>query len=182
MTHRRPSLAAVVVLLLVRQAAPIGQAPGFGGTWQFDAVRSTIAADAGLFGLIGKGVPPTIHITQPANGSLVVESEINEGHARLYAPRGRTTTPVGQAGTITMSSKWSGRALVAEGTQESAAGTTTVTRQVKETYTLSPDGKTLSVDIAVTSGGTTASSALVFTRLASVGGCETWPTPCKRAP
>ena len=178
-----PRRAAVVVaLLLMLTASGAAQTPGFGGTWRLDAERSKVVTGAGLFGLIGAGVPPTLHITAPANGTLVVESQINEGHARMYTPRGKTTTPVGQAGTITMMSKWSGRTLTSEGTQETASGTTTIVRNVKEVYTLSADGKTLTIDVTSTTGGETAASALVFTRLTSVGGCETWPTPCKRAP
>jgi hypothetical protein len=184
MRVRRVLLAAasLTVACLLQPIVLDAQAPGFGGTWRLDEARSTVTADAGFFGLIGKGVPPTIHVTQPANGTLVVESQINEGHARLYAPRGRTTTPVGQAGTITMVSRWDGRSLVAEGTQESAAGTTTTVRQVKEVFALSEDGTTLRVTVSVTGGAAPSSSSLVFTRITSVGGCESWPTPCKRVP
>lgn len=170
------------VVMTVALATAAAQVPGFGGTWRLDDARSSIAPGAGLFGLIGSGIPATLHVTQPANGTLVVESQVNEGHARLYAPRGRTTTPAGQAGTITMQAKWSGRTLAADGTQESAAGTSTTTRTVTEMYTLSPDGSTLTVEVTVTSGAETVSSRLVYTRLASVGRCESWPTPCKRTP
>jgi hypothetical protein len=174
-------LAGVAVSVAI--AAHAGaQTPGFGGTWRLDESRSKVVAGAGLFGLIGAGVPPTLHITAPANGTLVVESQINEGHARLYAPRGKTTTPAGQAGTITMAAKWSGRTLTAEGTQESASGATTILRQVREVYALAEDDKTLTIQVTVTTGADVKASALVFTRLGSVGGCETWPTPCKRAP
>ena len=44
-------------------------------------------------------------------------------------------------------SKWSGRTLTSEGTQETASGTTTIVRNVKEVYTLSADGKTLTIDV-----------------------------------
>ncbi len=184
MMARRPCPEGLVLAAFIgAQLTTLGaQAPGFGGTWRLDEARSRVQAGAGLFGLIGAGVPPTLHITQPANGTLVVESQINEGHARMYAPRGRTTTPVGQAGTITMVSTWSGRSLSAEGTQESAAGTTTTVRQVKEVYTLSADGTTLTIAVTAASGPETRASSLVFTRLASVGACESWPTPCKRVP
>ena len=178
-----PVAAAALASACLLPTVVLGaQATGFGGTWRLDEARSTVAAEAGLFGLVGKGVPPTLHVTQPANGTLVVESQINEGHARLYAPRGKTRTPVGQAGTITMSSKWDDRRLIAEGVQESAAGTTTIVRQVKEVYSLSADGKMLTIDITTLTAGEATRSSLVFTRATSVGGCETWPTPCKRTP
>jgi hypothetical protein len=176
------AVAALACACLLQAAVLDAQVPGFGGTWRLDEARSTVAPEAGLFGLIGKGVPPTLHVTQPANGTLVVESQINEGHARLYAPRGKTRTPVGQTGTITMSSTWDGRRLIAEGVQESVAGTTTIVRKVKEVYSLSADGQTLTIDITTLTAGEGTISALVFTRATSIGGCETWPTPCKRAP
>jgi len=43
-------------------------------------------------------VPQTLHVTQPANGSLVVESQINEAHVRIYKPGRETSTPAGQGG------------------------------------------------------------------------------------
>jgi hypothetical protein len=180
MSRGLAALAVAAGLVATQLAGVSGQTLGFGGTWRLDSERSKVTPGAGLFGLIGAGVPPTLHITAPANGTLVVESQINEGHARMYTPRGKTTTPVGQTGTITMASKWQGRSMTSEGTQETLSGTSTVVRNVKEVYTLSADGKTLTIDVTSTTGGETATSALVFTRLASVGGCESWPTPCKR--
>ncbi len=114
-----------------------------------------------------------LHITQAANGTVVVESPINEGHARLYRPAGKTTTPVGQGGTITMTSEWTGRTLVGHGTAVNASGASTT---IKETFGVSDDGKTLSVDIAAGEGA----SALKYSRIQDVGPCEKWPTPCKR--
>ena len=76
--------------------------PRFGGTWRLDAAASRINPAAGLAGLIAAGAPPMLFITEPANGDLMVESQINEGHARMYRPGGKTQTPAGQAGTITI--------------------------------------------------------------------------------
>jgi glycerate kinase len=126
--------------------------------------------------LIGAGAPPMLFITQPANGQLIVESPINEGHVRVYQPAGKTQTPMGQGGTIAMTSRWQARQFVAEGTAVTAAG---ASAQVKEVYSLSADGRTLSIDVTSTSGEA-KSSALKYTRIASVGPCESWPTPCKR--
>ena len=61
------------------------------GTWKLDAARSRVAASAGLAGLIGAGAPETLHITQPANGTVVIESQINESHSRVYRPGTRTS-------------------------------------------------------------------------------------------
>ena len=75
---------------------------------------------AGLAGLIAAGVPPTLHVTHAANGTLVVESA-DQRRPRAPLPAGQqTATPVAQGGTITMTTKWSGATLVAEGTMTAA--------------------------------------------------------------
>lgn len=156
------------------------QVPGFSGTWKLDPQRSRIAADAGFAGLIAAGAPEALHVTQPANGTLIVESEINEGHVRVYTPESKSSTPVGQGGSITMTSKWEGRALVSEGAQESPAGTTTTVKQVREVISLSADGGTLTIEVTTSASSEKHASTLVYTRTQNVGPCESWPTPCKR--
>jgi hypothetical protein len=141
-----------------------------------DTSASRIDPAAGLAGLIGAGAPPMLFITQPANGQVIVESPINEGHVRVYQPGGKSQTPVGQGGTITMTARWDGATLVSEGTSVSASGSSAA---VKESYAASADGKVLTIDV-VTSAPDAKSSTLKYNRIASVGGCESWPTPCKR--
>jgi hypothetical protein len=125
--------------------------------------------------LIPAGAPKTLHITQPANGSLVIESQINEAHVRIYKPGRETSTPAGQGGAITMTTRWEGRTITSEGALKAPNGDTTA---VKEVITLSADGKMITLQTTV---GANASS-LVYSRLTDVGPCETWPTPCKRFP
>jgi hypothetical protein len=149
--------------------------PDFSGTWTLDAEKSKVTATAGIIGLISAGAPKTLHITQPANGTLVIESQINEAHVRIYKPGAQTSTPAGQGGIVTMTTKWDGRSLVSEGAMKAPNGDTTT---VKEVVALSADGKALTIEINTTA----AASTLVYTRITSVGGCETWPTPCKRSP
>jgi outer membrane protein assembly factor BamB len=155
--------------------AAAGQ-PSLAGSWSLDAATSKVSTQAGLAGLIAAGAPPMLYVTHPANGTVIVESPMNEGHVRMYQPGGKTTTPVGQGGTIAMTSRWEGGALVAEGTSVAPNGTTVT---VKESYSLSADGKVLSVSVT-TSGAGDAASALRYARIDDVGGCEKWPTPCKR--
>lgn len=168
----------VALDLGVRAAA---DAPDFSGTWALDQATSRVTPTAGLAGLAPVGAPQRLHITQPGNGTLIVESEVNEGHARMYTPGGKSSTPVfvGAAGSITMTSKWEGGRLVSEGTREAASGPSTVVSQITETLALSSDGKVLSVDVTSVTGGETASSALKYTRTGDVGSCQSWPTPCK---
>jgi hypothetical protein len=170
------STGAVGLLLSVCLAGAVhAQAPDFSGTWQLDEARSSVVATAGIIGLIPAGAPKTLHITQPTNGSVVIESQINEAHVRIYKPGRDTSTPAGQGGAIQMRSRWEGRALVSEGELKTPGGDVT---KVKETIAVSGDGGALTVEIATSS----ASSRLVYTKVTDVGPCEKWPTPCKRAP
>ncbi len=56
---------------------------------------------------------------------LVIESQINEAHVRIYRPGRKTSTPAGQGGAVTMTTKWEGRALVSEGAMKAPNGDTT---------------------------------------------------------
>ncbi|GMR22740.1 MAG: hypothetical protein BMS9Abin37_1109 [Acidobacteriota bacterium] len=169
---------SVVLLMVFAPAVALCQTPEFSGTWKLEEDRSRVSVEAPLAGLIGAGAPGTLHITQPANGTLVVESEINESHARLYIPGGRTTTPIflGTAGTITMTTRWEDQTLVSEGTRDSASSPTT---NVKETFALSADGQILDVAISIATGDGTSASTLRYGRIQDVGPCESWPSPCK---
>lgn len=175
----RAVLHAAVALVLASSVPAGAQTPGFSGTWTLDAGRSRIAPSAGLAGLIPAGAPETLHVTHAANGTLVVESQINEGHARLYTPGGTSTTPVGQGGRITMASKTEGRRLVSEGSRQDAAG---VSAPVREVFAVSGDGATLMIDVTTTGPDGKQASALVYTRTKAVRPCEAWPTPCKPPP
>jgi hypothetical protein len=162
----------LAILLVLTQ-----NAPSVSGTWKLDPARSQIVNDVGWPGLIGAGAPERIHITQAANGTLLIESEINEGHARIYKPGGGdTATPVAQTGRITMSSRWEGGTLVAEGQLVLPSGETSTAR---ETLTLSVDGLSLTIEISTARPGSAKPSALAYTRTASVEPCEKWSTPCK---
>jgi hypothetical protein len=174
-------------LVTAYAALAFAQAPELAGTWQLDAERSRVSPTASFAGLVGAGAPATLHITQPANGTLVIESQINEGQARLYKPGVRVVSPVtvGPGGTVTSTSRWEGRALLNEGTRESSAGTTTLVQRVKEVVSLSADGRTLTIEITVKgpdAAGSEAASTLIYTRITDVGPCKTWPTPCKTPP
>ena len=171
---RSVTLAAITIM----GASLSAQAPEFSGTWALDAEKSKVIATAGIIGLISAGAPKTLHITQPANGTVVIESQMNEAHVRIYKPGAQTSTPAGQGGAVTMTTKWEGRALVSEGAIKAPNGDTTT---VKEVVALSADGKVLTIDVN-TAAAETAASTLVYTRITSVGGCESWPTPCKRSP
>jgi outer membrane protein assembly factor BamB len=146
------------------------------GSWRLDTSASRVDPAAGLNGLIGAGAPPMLYITQPTNGTLIVESPMNEGHVRIYHPGAKTQTPVGQGGTITMTSRWADRTLTSEGTSVNAAGASVT---VKEAFSVSQDGTVLTIEVR-TSAPEVKSSTLKYARITDVGPCESWPTPCKR--
>jgi hypothetical protein len=166
---------------LVSATTLTAQSPALSGTWKLDQARSRITAAAGLAGLAASGAPETLHVTQPANGSLVVESQINESHARVYVPGVQTTTPVtvGPPGTVSVTSRREGRSFVGEGTRESVSGPAKVVTAIREVYAVSADGATLTVDVEATSGNEKSASTLVYRRTGDVSGCRSWPTPCK---
>ncbi len=177
---RQIATGAAAVLMAAQAAVVFAQPPDFSGTWKIDPSRSRVVETAALAGLVGAGAPPTLHITQPANGTLVLESQINESHARLYRPGRRTSTPVtvGPAGSITLTSRWEGRALVSEGTREFTSATSPATN-VKEVLSLSADGRTLTIEVTTTTAGDKSASTMVYARTKDVGPCQSWPTPCK---
>jgi outer membrane protein assembly factor BamB len=137
------------------------------GSWKLDGIEG----DATFNGLAAAGAPPWLFVTQPENGTLVVESPVNTSHTRFYRPGKPTTTDIAN-GTITMTASWAGKSLVAEGSAKASGGAVTT---VKET--LSREGDTLVVQIEA--GGKTA--RVRYSRLTEIGPCTTFPTPCKKA-
>ena len=160
---------------LVAASTINAQAPDFSGTWKLDEEKSLVAATAGIIGLIPSGAPKTLHITQSANGTITIESQVNEAHARMYRPGKETVTPAGQGGAVTATSKWDGGSLVIEGALKAPNGDTTTIREVLSLAA----GGTLKMEVT-TSSATKAASSLIYTKITDVGPCNTWPTPCKR--
>lgn len=169
-------IAALVAVL----AAPLaGQAPDLSGTWKINRESSRIAPGASLAGLGGNtGLPPTLYITQAANGVVTVGSDINESQARLYRPGGVSTVPDVRGGGLDLASKWDGRLLVAEVTrrQPSAASGPIV----MEAFSLSVDGQTLTIRISTSATAGDAATTLVYSRAKTEPPCQNWPTPCRR--
>lgn len=179
MQNAKCKIKNILLLSVVTVSASLhAQAPDFSGTWRLDETKSKVVATAGIVGLISAGAPKTLHITQPSNGTVVIESQINEAHVRIYKPGRETSTPAGQGGAVTMTTRWEGKSLISEGALKAPNGDTTTIREV---VSVSADGKVLTMDVT-TSATEKASSTLVYTKITDVGSCETWPTPCKRFP
>jgi hypothetical protein len=174
-------LSAAAILVLSQVGSP---APDFSGTWKLDASRSRVSASSPFSGLVGAGAPETLHITEAENGVIIIESQINESHARIYTPGGTSKTPVyvGALGSITMSSRWEGGALVGEGRRESASGASSIVTEVKEKVSLGSDGRSLEIEVTTTGAEGTSTTRGIYTRIEDVGPCQSWPTPCKTPP
>jgi outer membrane protein assembly factor BamB len=154
-------------------ATPVPSRPAdFSGSWKLDASGSTVTAGAGLAGLHPNGAPAWVFVTQPANGTILMESATNASQSRFYRP-GRPATTATAGGTITMTTAWQGKTLVAEGQLTASGGAVTA---VKETISRSEDA--LVIEIAVGD----KISRLRYVRLTDTGACESWPNPCKKSP
>ena len=170
-----------LVLALLLPAAAWAQSSGFSGTWRLVQDESHTRRDVTLAGLIGVGAPPSLHITAPSNGTLLVESPINESHSRFYVPGGRTTTPIflGTAGRIEMTSRWEGETLVAEGTRTPSSDTGETAKKVREIFRVGEEGRRLEIEVSVSDPEGQSSATFVYRRIRDIGACESWPTPCK---
>lgn len=178
----RAGLCAALVIVNLQWAS--GQGSDLAGTWKLDQDRSRATEPASVASLAGSGAPAVLYITQPANGTLIVESQINESHSRIYVPGRKATTPitVGPPGSVTMTTRWDGRTLVSEGSRETTTGTSSAVTELKEVFAVSADGSTLTIEVTATADGKKSVSQLTYTRLKDVGPCQSWPTPCKTPP
>jgi hypothetical protein len=87
-------------------AGVLAQTPDYSGTWKLNAAASQITKGTGITGLGAGGAPPTLYISQAANGTVVVGSDINESHARTFkvSEGPLTSEAVGVKETLSMSS------------------------------------------------------------------------------
>jgi hypothetical protein len=154
------ALGAGGAALLAQEADP-------SGTWRLDRAASRITPGAGLAGLGAGGAPPTLYITQAANGAITVGSDINESQSRIYRLAGQGSIPALPGAAVPVTSRWDGRTLIVDG-----AG-------VKERLALSADGSTLTISVTVDAPSGTTTSTLVYGRMQHVDPCTNWPTPCR---
>jgi hypothetical protein len=158
------AFACLAALFLSTGATTAAQGPDFNGWFRLNKGASQITTGVGLAGLGQGGAPHTLFITQAANGTISVGSDINESQSRLYRVNGDSALPAGQGELIPIKARRDGGALVVEG-----AG-------LKETLALSVNGQTLTISVAARPGTTT----LVYNRIQRAEPCTAWPTPCRR--
>ena len=141
----------VLCVLCAENASLVGQTPDYSGTWKLNRSASQITAGTGIAGLGAGGAPPTLYISQAANGTVVIGSDINESHARTF--RVATSAITNEAGGVkeTLSMSADGQTLTVKVTATPAQG------RAESVLT----------------------STLVYTKVQSDDPCEKWPTPCR---
>jgi len=159
----------------------LAQAPDLAGTWRLDLDVSNVDAAVSLDGLSGTTETETLHITQPANRTVMIESSMRQSQARLYQPGGKTSNRIllGEPGTLTLESKWEGQSLVSEGLREFSAGDAKPVA-VSEVIRLRDNGETLEIVVTASTADGPKTSTLLYKKAPSLGPCESWPSPCKR--
>ena len=138
------------------------QTPDLSGTWQLDVEVSQIATRP-LRGGGDGGPADSLHLTQAANGTLVVGNRVNAAKAWTYRPGAESAVPVGTNATLTVTSGWEGRQFVAQGSQ-AASGDDSIVR-LREVFTLSDDGDTLTIDVTAATPTGERTNSLVYRRL-----------------
>jgi len=155
------------------------QTPDFSGTWRLDASRSDVDLNAPLDGIAAMDEKETLHVIQPANGTLLLESSTRSSQARLYRPGHEVSNRIllGEPGTMTLHSRWDGDKLESEGLRSFK---TSDKPSVKVTEVILLSGESLTIEIEFAHPEGARSSKLVYRRETSLGPCEKWPSPCKR--
>ena len=155
-------VAATVLGSCITAALASGQTPDLSGTWRLDVERSRIAA-APLRGGADGGPADTLHVTHAANGTLIVGNQVNAGQAWSYRPGRKTTIPMGAHGTMAVMSRWEAGRFVSEGSRASEGGGGVT--GVREVRSLSPDSRTLTVEVTIRTLQGERTNTLVYERV-----------------
>ena len=164
-------VAGLLTVVVTTPAA--AQRPDFSGMWTLDRDASAFTAPAFSGGLGGDDID-RLFITHAANGTLIIGTETNGVKAWSYTPGLELTIPVGRDTTMRAVSRWDGDQLVAEGQQGDMT--------MHEVMSLSPDRRTLIIEIRTTTPEGVTRNRLVYALGRPVGECEEWAMPCKLFP
>ena len=162
----------VIVISVMSLSA---QTPNFSGTWRLDHDASQFTPPVFSHGRGGASAE-SLYITHATNGTLTVGTETNGAQAWVYKVGGERDILWGQEGSLTVVPRWDGRRLVVEGSRDTAG----VTEHLREVFSLSADGQTLTVEITTTTPDGPHTNSVVYTKGRSIGPCEAWETPCAR--
>ena len=171
MRHCVVRVVGLGVIVAASHAA--AQTPDFSGMWTLDRGASQFTAPAFSGGRGGDDID-RLFITHAANGTLIVGAETNGLKAWSYTPGRELSIPVGRDTTMRAASRWDGARLIAEGRQGDMS--------MYEVMSLSPDRRTLTIEIRTTTPEGKTDNRLVYRLGQPVGSCEAWAMPCKEFP
>jgi len=137
------SKCLIIVLCLMATAALAQKPSNFSGTWQFVAEKSSNVGMMGQMKITETIVQTDSSLDATSHAFYMGKDEESRTHFDLTGKPATNESPMG--GPSETVSKWEGGKLVITWTGESAvAGGPKVVR--KETRSLSPDGKTMTVE------------------------------------
>ena len=126
--------AVCIVCIVVGAAQSAGQKPpDFSGTWKLDRAASQITTGTGISGLGAAGAPNTLYISQAANGTVVIGSDVNESQARTFRIAGGAISSKGPESTESASVSADGQTLTITVVAARASGETRSTLTYKKT-------------------------------------------------
>ena len=170
---KRGVVLVVGLVMTVALSDVAAQTPDFSGMWTLDRDASQFTAPAFSGGRGGDDIDH-LFITHAANGALIVGTETNGLKAWSYTPGRELTIPVGRDTTMRAASRWDGARIIAEGRQGDMT--------MYEVMALSPDRRTLTIEVTTTTPDGKTHNRLVYTLGQPVGPCEAWAMPCKEFP
>ena len=145
----------VIVISVMSLSA---QTPNLSGTWRLDHDASRFTPPVFSHGRGGASAE-SLYITHATNGTLTVGTETNGAQAWVYKVGGERDILWGQEGSLTVVPRWDGRRLVVEGSRDTAG----VTEHLREVFSLSADGQTLTVEITTTTPDGPHTNSVVYT-------------------
>ena len=166
-------------LLLFLLCAPVpgvaADAGGFTGVWKLDRTRSQVA---GRMESQPIGIAQTVTIqidgdkftvvtrtpAAPADRQTTTEVQVLDGKARDFTPPPRAGTRSARGKRIAAWSADHNIVWVIEDITREADDGTTVSRHVKHSWSLSPDGRTLTNTSAIQSGQSEVATERIFIR------------------
>jgi hypothetical protein len=151
----------LLVVVLIAVSPLFGQAgkPNFSGTWTLDRDKSEMGSGGG-----GRMAAATV-VIEHKDPQLVIKRTLQtqSGEERVmeakYTTDGKANTNESFRGSVESKTNWDGNKIVTDSVRETPNGT----MEIRETLSLSADGKTLTIQNAVKDGSRPARN-LVYTK------------------
>lgn len=170
---RNVALLIMPALLAAAVTSGNAQPADFSGTWQLDRDASVLPEPRGRRGigrLFGRGrqaprgPAETLVITQTADALFVEQRSDEDARILRYRLDGSSSTNPMPRGELTTTSRWNGDTVITEGTQEISTPLRDISMQLTERRSLSPDGRTMTVESTRTTRQGEIKATLVYRR------------------